>query len=585
MGKRSKTSPARPQNKGPRSGESLPGADDIQALRRMVVDLVTGDDPAAALQAIDVLLKIIEGLRDRNNHLALKIAKLVRERYGRKSEKLDAHQLSLFLKSVSEEDAAPAEVTEAASEANAAAAKSHTEELRLKLEELRELKKAQGKKGRRGGRTPLPENLPQEIIRIPVSEKDRGCEACGDEKSPAGSRSSKVVEFVPASFRVIVYEREQVACRRCEAGMVTAPAANRPVEGGRPGPGLLAHLVVTKYHEHQPLHRITQSYQRLGVRIPASTLGQWVGVVAEYLRPLYDALKAMLLVSWVVGADDTGLKVLDRNSPNNILKGYLWAYVGYERGSPTRALFRYEPDRKGFRPRNFLEDRRGYIQGDGYSGLDALFAGNPPACVKVGCMMHARRYYKIALDSGDLRAAVALDLIQGLYTVEALATEGAATPEGRLALRQEHSRPLMERLEAWVRKQHGQVEPSSYLGKALTYSINQWASLEVFLNDGAIPIDNGEVERRIRPVALGRRNWLFAGSDAGAERAAIIYSLLACCKLAGVEPLAWLTDVLTRLCKGWPMRRLHELLPENWKPEEREVSPAAPDCGSVAHAA
>ena len=278
----------------------------------------------------------------------------------------------------------------------------------------------------------------------------------------------------------------------------------------------------------------------------------------------------------MVGVDDTGLKVLDKDSPANVRKGHLWAYVGYMEGRPTRALFEYTPDRKGVRPRGFLAERRGYVQGDGYQGLNRMFAGpSPPICIKVGCMMHVRRYYKEALDAGDLRASVPLELIGKLYLVEALATEEKADVEQRQKLREEHSQDVMKRLGEWARKLYGQVEPSSHLGKALTYTINQWDSVNVYLTDGRVPIDNGEVERRIRPIALGRRNWLFAGSDEGAERAASIYSLLACCTLVNVEPQAWLTDVLSRLCQGWPNSRLAELLPENWAPPRPTLAAAA----------
>jgi len=231
------------------------------------------------LEAVEALLKLIEQLRDDNNRKALQLARLLRERYGTKSEKLDPLQLNLFLKSVSEQEQA-----QAPTEAD----KEELDALQKRLKELRE--KNREKTTSRPGRRPLPEDLPRETIRIPVPDAQRHCDDCGEEKSPIGMATSSVLEFVPASFKVIVYEREKVACRKCEAGVVCAPAADKPIDGGLPGPRLLAHLAVSKYLEHMPLHRLSNYYKRLGVALSASTLGQWVGVVSDWLAPLYTAL-------------------------------------------------------------------------------------------------------------------------------------------------------------------------------------------------------------------------------------------------------------------------------------------------------
>ena len=531
------------------------------------MELIKEGNSAEAIDAVGAMFKLIARLRDENNRRALQIARMVRENYGRKSESVDAHQLSLFLKSVTEDDQAQEDEASAENEARIDA-------LRLELKELRELKK-KGKGRRPGGRNPLPEDLPRETITLSVSDEERTCEQCEGEKKTIGFAKSQVLEFIPASFKVIVYEREKVACKVCESGLATAPTADKVIESGLPGPGLLAHVVVSKYLEHMPIHRLAQRYRQLGVPLPASTLGQWTGVVADNLIPLYSALKDDLLAAHVLGADDTGIKVLDKKASANVRRGAMWAYVAYEQGKPALALFEYAPNRKGIHPRAFLNGRKGYIQGDGYQGLDRMFAGPaPPECVKVGCMMHVRRYFKKALDAGDLRAAVPVDLIARLYSVEALATEKDLPCEERQALRASHSKPLMDRLHRWATKLYPQAEPSSPLGRALTHCLGQWDSVTVYLADGAIPIDNGEVERRIRPVALGRKNWLFAGSDKAAQRSAVIFSLMACCLLADIEPLNWLTDILTRLCQGWPNSRLHELLPHQWAKAQTKSSPS-----------
>lgn len=526
---------------------------DLVFLRSFMLELI---EQGQTHEALDIILDLIEQLRDTNNRQAIRIAKLLKHRFGRRSEKLDASQLSLFLASVPDEDKSDEP-------------EDHSPDpIRMEIERLKKIEKQQRKHKRkkRPGRNPISEDIERETHRLEVPESERRCERCGTEKVVIGTERSEVLEFVPAHFKVLVYEREKMACKSCGDGVVVAPVADKVVEGGRPGPGLLAHLVVSKYKDGLPINRLVGIYERSGVRLPASTLGQWVGVVADTLEPVYKVLTRHTLQAHVLGVDDTGLKVLDRKAPNNIKRGHLWAFVGYEQGLPTRAVFHYTPTWEGEGPLGFMTRRTGLVQGDGYAGLNPLFQGPDPPCTKVGCMAHARRYFKTALDAGDLRAAVAVEYFQKLYSVEELATLQNLDIQARQKLRHQHARPLMNRLGAWVAIVQPQAEPKSSLSTALTYLINQWDSLTVYLDDGAIPIDNNAVERHIRPIAVGRKNYLFAGSDQGAVRAAILYSLMACCVLAKVDPLAWLTDVLTKLAASWPARRLDELLPENWKP-------------------
>jgi len=309
-----------------------------------------------------------------------------------------------------------------------------------------------------------------------------------------------------------------------------------------------------------------------------STLGAWVAAVAVAFEPIYKELVRLTLIAHVLGVDDTGLRVLDKDHPNGVKRGHLWAYIGYdEDGRPVRAFFDYTETWEKEGPCSILKERIGYIQGDGYKGIDDLFKGPNPKAVRVGCMDHVRRKFKEALDGNDLRAAVPLKLIGSLYKVEELATARKDDTIVRQQLRDQYSRPLMAQLKTWLADTQPTAIPKSPLGKAITYAINQWLNLLVYLDDGAVPISNIIVEQRIRPLAVGRKNYLFTGSDEGAWRAAIIYTVLANCKLHGVEPFAYLRDMLDRLSRGWPNSRIAELLPQNWKPPGAPPEEVMPD--------
>lgn len=253
----------------------------------------------------------------------------------------------------------------------------------------------------------------------------------------------------------------------------------------------------------------------------------------------------------------------------------MWAYVGYQARLPVRVVYDFTPTWEKAGPLSMLRDRTGYIQGDGYPGIESLFLGPEPKAIKVGCWTHCRRKYKDALDSGDLRAVEPLTLITNLYDTERLASANNASADERKRLRDTYARPSIMALRKWAVDNQPWSEPKSLLMKAITYTINQLESLLVYLEDGNIPIDNNRVEQRMRPVAVGRKNYLFAGSDAGAERAAILYSIIAACKLAGKNPFDYIRDVIERICGSWPQSRLDELLPENWHP--LVVDPVPPD--------
>jgi transposase len=390
---------------------------------------------------------------------------------------------------------------------------------------------------------------------------------CGAAKACIGHETSQVLEFVPARFKVVVYARAKYACRPCEGQVVIAPVAARPFEAGLPGFGLLADVLVRKYADHAPLHRIRGMYRRLEVDLPVSTLAHWVAAGSGVLEPIARAIRRETLLAHVVQADDTGLRVLDPAKKGGSKRGHMWAYVG----DRAWATYDYTPTWEAEGPCAFLAERVGWLQADAYAGYDRLFKRPGATAVEVGCFAHARRYFVEALES-DRRAAVAIDLIAQLYLVEREASDRGLDPDQRRALRREKSTPILAALGTWVEKTAPAATPKSPLGKGLTYLVNQWRALQRFLTDGRLELDNNACERALRTIAIGRKNWLFAGSDEGAERAAIIYTVFGTCRLHDIDPWAYLQDVLTKLADGWLHSRLAELLPPNWAAARRAAA-------------
>lgn len=503
--------------------------------------------PPEAQQVITVLLSLVERLWGDLDLKEFRLQKLLREHFGRMSEKLSATQLLLFVQQLAAESG------------------RNAGEVGIDVPDVPEEKRPPRVK--RTGRNPLPADLPREKIRLMPSEAEQVCPVCGAQKTCIGHETSELIEYIPGHFKVLVVERVKMACEPCEGEVVIAPAGDKPIERGRPGPGLLAHVIVSKFGDHQPLYRLSKQLSRVGLDISDSTLGSWVGAGAELLLPLWTLCCEKTVASEVVGMDDTPIKVLDKREKPAVKRGHIWAYVGYEGGVPKRLVYRYTPDWKGDDACEFLSKRDGPIQGDGYAGTDRLFGPASPKRKRVGCMAHSRRKFEAAFKGGDRRAALPLELFSRIYRVERLANQRSATPEERVVLREQYARPNLEALSHWLVRVRPEVEPKSPLGKAITYAINQWSTLLVYLTDGTILIDNNRVEQQMRPVGLGRKNYLFAGSDNGGQWAAILYTLMGCCTLAGVEPFAWLRDVIDKLSRGWLDRHRAALLPENWRPD------------------
>lgn len=520
-------------------------------------------------QAIELVVGLLSQLVEKNAELELRLLKALRQQFGRRSEKLSAEQLSLFLAQLGQEAVAAQGTPEpGAGEAVAAGSTPPSEPPH----------KQSPKKERKGhGRRPLPPSLPREQrVHQPPPEALR-CAACGRDKTRCGEEKSETLEWVPGHFKVIEEVRPKYACRPCGDGLVVAPPANRVIEGGLPGPGLVAHVLVSKFKDHLPLHRLCGIYARHGVQLRTSTLSDWVAAGADLLQPLAQEVAQRALASHVLQSDDTHLKVLDKQHPNGLKRGHMWVYLG----DSTWAAFVYTPDWKQEGPLSFLEERTGWLLVDGYKGYDKLFTRQGATAVEVGCWSHCRRYFVEALEAGDTRAALPLSLIGRLFEVEREADEQQVDETERLRRRHTLSRPLTEQVGRWVADTYSREWPKSPLAQACRYAINQWKPLLRFLEDARLPLHNNASELRLREIAVGRKHYLFAGSDAGAERAACVYTLVATCVLAGVDPWAWLADVLEKLAQGWPQRRLEELLPPMWK-AAREAAAQLPSTSPAA---
>jgi transposase len=579
-------------------------ADDLRDVRRKLEQLVTEGRVA---DLIEMVMELLARMRDTNNALTVRLQNALRELYGKKSQKVSKETLASLLAALGHDvppsaaeaataptpdgGAAPCAASPEAGSATAAAPEGGNVP-----QPPEPPKPPHG----RGGRSPLPRELPRRKRTVKVPEAQRICPRCGATLIVIGYRpSGEILEFVPAHFEVIEEQREKLACPHCpEQGVVTAPS-EKVMERGRPGPGLLAHILVRKFVDSMPLYRQTQEYEREGVSLSPSTLGDWSAFGLDVLAPVARRIWERVVGSSYMRGDDTGMRVLDRDHPSGVKLGHIWAFVGADfaqtaaDGAPTQdatmlVTFHYAPTWKAEHPQALLQDFTGYFQGDGYAGYAAMLHdddGEPivPEARRLGCGMHIRAKFEKAAKAGDARAAVALAYFKAIYRVEQACKDEALPPDARKARRDEQSMPYVDELYKWIHELHPSLVPKTPLYVATQYAINQEAAWRRCFTDGRFEIDNGEVERRLRLVALGRKNYLFAGSEKGAERLAIAYTVFGSCNMNGVNPLAWATDVIGKLQDGWPQKRLDELLPDRWKgvaaavqPEPRADTNAAP---------
>jgi transposase len=488
------------------------------------------DDPAT-------LKAMLLAERTRAERLAQIIKEMQRHRFGRRAETLPEDQLLLGFEEV--------EQTTADDEANQEA-KSPAE---------REARAAK----RRANRGSLPIHLPR--IEMVVDIEDHSCPCCRGALHVIGEDRAERLDIVPAQFRVLVVRRPKYACRACEDVVVQAPAPPRLIEGGLPTEATVAQVLVSKYADHLPLYRQAQIYARQGVNLDRSTLADWVGRAAFLLRPVHGRLLAILKGSTKLFADETTAPVLDPGR-GRTKTGQLFAYARDDRPwggtDPPAVAYVYAPDRKAARPIAHLDGFVGVLQVDGYGGYRVLAERN--AVTLAFCWAHVRRrFYELAAAGPAPIASEALQRIAALYQIEA-EIRGRSADE-RCTARQERSRPILDDFEPWLRAKLALISQKTKLAEAIRYALSRWAGLCRFVDDGRIEIDSNVVERTIRPIALNRKNALFAGSDGGAEHWAVIASLIETCKLNSVDPHAYLAATITKIVNGHLNARLDELLP------------------------
>ena len=514
------------------------------------------DDAAILKQIIAELFDSLRSLKRQNEQMSHRLQQLLRARFGPKAEKLDEAQLLLFAQQVLAQAQPPAP---AVPEAPAPSPRPNGH-----------------------GRRKLPRNLPRKTVVIDVPAEQRQCPCCGMEMTTIGEETSEQIDYIPASVYVIETIRPKYACKACPDGTVmTADKPRQPIEKGLPAPGMLAHVIVSKYADHLPLNRLEHIFQRHGLHLSRSTLCGWMAASAGLLHPLVDLMVQRILSSKALHTDDTPVPVLDKDR-DSTRQGRLWTYRGDDLHPYT--VYDYTPSRARDGPVEFLGDYEGYLHADAYGGYDGIYAGEK--VIEVLCWAHARRKFFEATDSDAARATVALAYIRQLYKVERQAKElfeqQAQDDEARslsairLELRQAQSVGILKELEDWLRQQTagaaedgsplpgGPVLPKSPMGVAINYALGNWKALIQYAGDGDLDVDNNASERDLRPVAVGRKNYMFMGSDNGGHTAAVLYSLIATAKRHGLDPFAYLRDVIGRI-SDHPSNRLEELLPDHWK--------------------
>jgi transposase len=506
------------------------------------------DDIESARRLIRELLLRLHQQAHLNESLQHQLEQLLRRPYGKKSETLDPNQLLLFAREILEAGGPEImpEPQTAASLPAKPAAPGH-------------------------GRKPLPASSPRQRVVHDVPPEQRPCPDCGEIRRPFSEEVRERLEYVPASLIVPKHIRPKYACQSRQANVVIAPRLPEPIEKGLPGPGLLAHVAVGKYADHLPLYRQEGIFKRFGVDLPRSAMCSWMAVIAGPPAPIAKAMLKRVPLSEVVQADDTPVKVQEHDGPG-IKTGRLWVHIGD--GNNRFIVYDYTPDRSRDGPERIFQGFEGYLQADAYSVYGALFQDGK--IVEVGCWMHARRKFYDARTSDPTRSHPMLAWIVGLYEVEDEARktrekhpewDDATWHAHRYDPRLARSKPILEAIRAWLEAERPQVLPKSPTGEAIGHALNHRAALIGPWEAGLLEIDNGASERAIKPVALGRKNWLFAGSDEGGRTAATPMSLCATCKELGIDPFAYLRDVLGRVSTH-PQSRIEELLPDRWRPAE-----------------
>lgn len=543
--------------------DTLPS--DPDELRAMIAELtaqnarmaVEVERMTATLRAQDLLVQALQA----------RIAKLQRQRFGASSEKIEREiaQLELALEdlqvAVAEGDPIPTTVADGEDDLSGVAPAEEPS------------------KPRRHPR--VPDGTPRERR---VLDPGTSCLDCGGDLRVVGEDVSELLDMIAAQLKVIEIARPKKSCRRCER-MVQSPAPSRPIPGSMAGPGLLAHILVSKFDDHLPLYRQAEIFARMGAEIPDSTLVDWCGRAMKTLAPIIERIEAEVMACDLLHADDTPIRVLDRSRRTaglgkGVKQGRVWAYVRDQRPwsgtAPPGVVYYFSPDRKGEHPRRHLENTAGILQADAYSGFRQFYerrADGSRQFIEAACWAHLRRdFHDVWTATKSEIARQALDRIGALYDVEREISGRA--PDQRLAARQKLSAPKVAAFKAWSETQLARIPGKGDLAKAFRYALNRWPSFTLFIEDGRVAIDNNPAERAMRPIGVGRRNWLFAGSDTGGETLARAMTLIESAKMNGLDPQAYLADLLDRI-HDHKINRLDELLPWNWVPLAAAHSQAA----------
>lgn len=505
--------------------------------------------PSSVAQCHGVILELLGVLRERDGEMAQlehRLEVLLKRVYGPRSERIDPNQLLMF--AIQSMESSP-EAKVGADACDDGVGPS-----------------SQPKK-RGHGRRPLPRNLPRTRIEHTLNPEERRCACCGQSQERIGEQVSEQLEFIPASMRVIEHVRVKYACPHCKQDVSLAPKPPQPIDKGLAGPGLLAHICVSKYADHLPLNRLEGILGRQGVDIKRSTMSDWVLQLGRRLEPLLETVHRSIVQSTVIHSDDTPIRVQEpRGSPKGVRRGYIWVYLGDE--DHPYNLFDYTRTRSRAGPERVLREFRGtkieprYLLADAYVGYDGIYQYN--GILEVACWAHVRRYFVNARKSAPELAVPVLAFIKRLYQVEKQAKE--QSPEQRRQLRLDKAAPILDELWQWLEPHVRGIDTKQPIGEALSYLNNLRPCLNRYLDDGRLPMDNNWCERSIRPVAIGRKNWLFAGSDRGARAGAHLATLISTAKRHMIDPFAYLRDIFTRI-PTHPVDRMAQLLPPHWQPQ------------------
>lgn len=494
----------------------------------------------------------LEELQRRNDQLAHQLDQLLRRLYGPRSERVDPNQLALF-------------------DAGALLAPPEAEP----PPESSSLDKPASRRNGHGRRK-LPSHLPRRRINHELPSHQLPCPGCGHQREKIGEETSEQLEYEPASLYVVEHVRFKYACRCCQEQVAAADKPPQPIDKGLPGPGLLAYTAVSKYGDHLPLYRLEEIFSRGGLEISRSTTCGWMRASAELLQPLYQRMVDEVLRSRVIHTDDTPTPVLDPTLPHT-RTGRFWVYCGD--WAHRYSVYDYTASRKRDGPARLLSGYEGYLQADAFGGYDGIYAGSGGKIVEVACWAHARRKFHEAQRSAGRAAHEALARIGQLYALERQLQQACDGPWSELtreeqhartaAARQEQALPLLMSLRAWLDAQAAGALPKSPIGQAVSYALSNWLALCRYTEQGYLAIDNNLSERTLRPAAIGRKNWMFLGNDQGGRTAAVLFTMVASCKANGVDPFAWLRDVLadlpTRLAAARPKPPdVTDLLPDRW---------------------